>query len=912
MRNNAPRGGIERKILSSILSVGVIPMALALVTGYTFAHQAQRVAVQQNLATAAQKTAEGLLLALNARLRKVGTLSRGAELSEALRPAAAGEQGNLERVKKRLETEAKNASDGPAVLSLYDIRGNLVVSTEHEPSEKQQYLPILQRAIGLPRFVTFEYKPSEFRYVARIVAPVHGTDGRIPVGYISETQGVNSLMRFVTAREDERTPGRVGEDAYQVIYGVPGLLFVSDFDEDQDFEVPLTEREPADLRLAERIRNAPDRTGGSFRLSDYITRDGEQDVLLAYHRLFDWGEAYILVYRPAAVVYANINRGALLAFLASALVIATFCLLAYRHVHNKIVRPLALLSEGAQIVQRGDLDLKLDVDTGDEIEELALSFNEMARALNENIHQLEVSLKEVTRAREKLREANEELKTLDEMKTNLLSNVSHELRTPLVSVMGYTDMILNEKAGPITQSQREYLGISLRNVEKLVTLIENLLDFSRLHRGAEELVFDTFDLIDCAHMGMQIVQPVAEAREIDIELIAPEEPVLVEGDKGKIGQVFNNLLSNAVKFNQNGGEVTIELRPGESDVEVSVADTGIGIPADRLDRIFTRFYQVDDSSTRKYGGTGIGLAISQDIVRLHGSRITVTSKLNEGSVFRFSLPLHSPRKVMHKAAVDRPELGAETRLLIELVTKDRALTIQMRNLLVPEGMDLVHALQPASALSLVHKYRPDCIFVNVEEDTDECDVLDLLLTDELAKDTPIVVMTNNNALYERYRARVAARLKRGFRKSTLLSSIRYALGREIVEGETLGTKVLCVDDDEEVLTFMRRCLEAERYEVECCSTGVEALERAKKRDYGLILLDIAMPGLDGLETCRRIRLDASLAGIRVYLITAKPIDGSVPGFQNCGADGCLLKPFKHEDLLALLEGYETRGAAEAS
>src|SRR5690606_1485697 len=121
---------------------------------------------------------------------------------------------------------------------------------------------------------------------------------------------------------------------------------------------------------------------------------------------------------------------------------------------------------------------------------------------------------------------------------------------------------LNEKAGPVNDTQREYLSISLRNVEKLVTLIENLLDFSRLHRGDEKLLFDTFDLVECARSGIQIVKPVADSRDIHVELVTDAEPIWVEGDKGKLGQVFNNLLSNAVKFNDNQGTVRVELKVG--------------------------------------------------------------------------------------------------------------------------------------------------------------------------------------------------------------------------------------------------------------------------------------------------------------------------------------------------------------
>ena len=131
----------------------------------------------------------------------------------------------------------------------------------------------------------------------------------------------------------------------------------------------------------------------------------------------------------------------------------------------------------------------------------------------------------------------------------------------------------------------------------------------------------------------------ADSRKITIDMEVPDEPVLVEGDKGKMGQVFNNLLSNAVKFNRNEGNVTIRMKLTDDTVDVTVKDTGIGIPEEKQDKIFTRFYQVDGSSTRKYGGTGIGLSIAQDIMRLHGASIVFSSTPGEGTTFRFVLPL---------------------------------------------------------------------------------------------------------------------------------------------------------------------------------------------------------------------------------------------------------------------------------
>ncbi|MGC9055200.1 MAG: sensor histidine kinase, partial [Candidatus Hydrogenedens sp.] len=330
------------------------------------------------------------------------------------------------------------------------------------------------------------------------------------------------------------------------------------------------------------------------------------------------------------------------------------------------------------------------------------------------LEKLQNTLDEINKAREQLNKANEELKTLDEMKTNLLSNVSHELRTPLVSVMGYTDMILKGKTGPITDTQREYLSISLRNVEKLVNLIENLLDFSKLHKGKEELVFSTFDIVECAESGLQNIRPMAEPRKIQLILNAEQRPILVDGDKGKIIQVFNNLLSNAVKFNKNEGSVEVRIKIIDEEVEVSVVDTGIGIPPESIDKIFTRFYQVDSSSTRKYGGTGIGLSISQDIMRLHGSRIILSSSPGQGSTFSFRLPLHGthPEDSHIYARHITPD---ETHLLVELVTQDRSMSAQIRNWLLEENIDILHAGHPSTAISLALKYNPDCIIIDCDE-----------------------------------------------------------------------------------------------------------------------------------------------------------------------------------------------------
>lgn len=518
------------------------------------------------------------------------------------------------------------------------------------------------------------------------------------------------------------------------------------------------------------------------------------------------------------------------------------------------------------------------------------------------LEKLQNTLDEINRAREQLNKANEELKTLDEMKTNLLSNVSHELRTPLVSVMGYTDMILKGKTGPITDTQREYLSISMRNVEKLVNLIENLLDFSKLHKGKGELIFSTFDIVECAESGLQNIRPMADPRKINLILNAEKRPIMVDGDKGKIIQVFNNLLSNAVKFNKNEGTVEVKIKIIEEEVEVSVIDTGIGIPPESMDKIFTRFYQVDSSSTRKYGGTGIGLSISQDIMRLHGSRIVLSSTPGQGSTFSFRLPLHGTR-LEDSHIYARHITPDETHLLVELVTQDRSMSAQIRHWLLEENIDILHAGHPSSAISLALKYNPDCIII----DCDEGPMGDVMISEILESpgvvEIPIILITEQEHLYTTYSDKVIHRLPKQLRKSILLSAIRYAIRTLPSEISELGNAILCVDDDVEILQFMRNCLENEGYKVDVATSGEECIEKAQMGQFRLVLLDIAMPGLDGIEVCRTIRTNPKLKGICIHIVTAKPISDIIKKTYEVEADGILQKPFKQEDLITIVKNY---------
>lgn len=187
------------------------------------------------------------------------------------------------------------------------------------------------------------------------------------------------------------------------------------------------------------------------------------------------------------------------------------------------------------------------------------------------------------------------------------------------------------------------------------------------------------------------------------------------------------------------------------------------------------------------------------------------------------------------------------------------------------------------------------IDLNLEDDRAE--ILDSLLADSKTGNLPIILLTNDEELHERYCDLVAAHIKRDFRKSMLLSTVQYALGSGRGADAAFGEKILCVDDETEILKFLTRCLEPEGHAVDTCTSGEDALERVRTREYGLVLLDIAMPGMDGWEVCRRIKSDVSLVGIKVYMVSAKPVEMRSPRAREARPDGYFQKPFRADDII---------------
>jgi len=239
---------------------------------------------------------------------------------------------------------------------------------------------------------------------------------------------------------------------------------------------------------------------------------------------------------------------------------------------------------------------------------------------------------------------NRELKAVDEMKSNLLANVSHELQTPLVSIRGYTEMILKGRMGPLTEDQDRGLRVALRNIDRLISLIDSLLTFARAEKDTEKLRIDTFLLRPLVDEVTELLKDRAAEKHVTVSAVFPAGDVHAKGDRDRISQVFINLVSNAIKYNRQGGSVIIEVTKGRrSQARVEIRDTGVGIPREDLDRIFDRYYRGSAEADRGEG-SGLGLSITKDILRLHGCMIRADSEPGKGSVFSFTLPVDGRSK----------------------------------------------------------------------------------------------------------------------------------------------------------------------------------------------------------------------------------------------------------------------------
>ena len=450
-----------------------------------------------------------------------------------------------------------------------------------------------------------------------------------------------------------------------------------------------------------------------------------------------------------------------------------------------------------------------------------------------------------------------------DMKNEFVSTVSHELRTPLTSIKGYVDLILDGSAGEISEMQQEFLGIVKENSDRLVELINEMLDISRIESGRVHLKVEPLDIAESVNGAVDTFRAVLAQSGRSIDVSVARNLPKVAADRDRVGQVLVNLISNALKYSPGGGKTIVSAKRDGDFVVVSVTDQGLGITREDQKRLFTKFYRVDSAMTREIGGTGLGLSICKTIIQLLGGSIGVKSKSGHGSTFWFSLPLALDELVRTPSLMGPDAVGGT----VLVVDRDRDVADLIETYLVKRGYDVVKAHNADEALSSALRVRPRAITLDVILDSgDGFDLLHRLKEHEETKDIPVVVLSIVCDEGKSCRMGAANYLEKPIDQRRLLSMI------DDIVGGVDSPVALVVDDDRDVVRVLSETLRRKGFAVVAAYDGLEAIASLERRVPDIIVTDLRMPKMDGYELIQLVKTTPKWAAVPILVMTAHRID----------------------------------------
>ncbi|MBW1862994.1 MAG: response regulator, partial [Deltaproteobacteria bacterium] len=493
--------------------------------------------------------------------------------------------------------------------------------------------------------------------------------------------------------------------------------------------------------------------------------------------------------------------------------------------------------------------------------------------LQAQTEELQSQAEELQQQSEELQEQNVELEAQREqveeanrLKSEFLSNMSHELRTPLNSVMALSRVLLMQAKDKLSEEELNYLEIIQRNGQNLLSLINDILDLSKIEAGKMDVTPKLFSITSTIETIMERLEPVAEEKGIDMNQEIPDNLPQIESDEARVHQILQNLMGNALKFTDQGS-VTVSARSDTEKIYIRVADTGIGISAKDLSNIFQEFRQVDGTSARPYEGTGLGLAIAHKAAKMLGGDLTVQSALGKGSTFTLILPVKWSGLIPDSRpfAVTTPGQITPAQKTVLVVDDEPDVLTMISEYLSLEGYNILTATSGEKALRLAREHRPFAITLDViMPEMDGWEVLQELKKQPETANIPVIIVSVSDDKETGFALGAVGYVTKPVNRDLLIGEINR------IDGPTPHT-IMVVDDNEIERKEMASIIEEEGMKALVAEDGKRCMDMIQESLPDVLVLDLIMPDVDGFEVLDRVRSDPETKNLPVIVVTAKDL-----------------------------------------